>query len=183
MKPTSIIATILSCTLATSAHAGLGQLNATCPGGLEIHVDEGGPVYVNGKEAVLKKFNENYFEAKDAASGATISISKGEGGAYDLSYTGKNRANGVCTLATAAPAGTAEVDKESHPVAEKACLAAVAEKTNVAVGKLSVVEALGAEAGIQVTVKVPDADAPWACMTDAKGKPWSVNYTGSEGAL
>lgn len=41
----------------------------------------------------------------------------------------------------------------------------------------------GAEAGISVKVNVPGADAPWACMTDQKGKPWNVSYTGSEGKL
>ena len=38
-------------------------VNATCPGGIEIHADEGGAVYINGDEARLKKFNDNYFEA------------------------------------------------------------------------------------------------------------------------
>lgn len=176
----------LAALLAGQAYAGLSQLNATCPGGLEVHVDEGGPVYVNGKEAKLKRVNDNYFEAKDAKSGAVISISKNADGSSDVSYTGKNRANGVCKVAadgsatSAAPANSA---RESHPAAEKACIAAVAKKTNVNANKLSVIEALGAEAGIMVKVKVPGADAPWACMTDSKAKPWSVSYTGSEGAL
>jgi hypothetical protein len=174
--------------LAFDAHAGLSQMNATCPGNLDVHVDKGGPVYINGKEAKLKKSNDNYFEASDAKLGVTVSISNNPDGTSEMSYTGKNRANGVCTIAAAGatPAPAAKpvaAKRETHPTAEKACIAAVAQKTNVAASKLSVTEALGAEAGIQVKVQVPGADAPWACMTDAKGKPWSVNFTGSEGAL
>ena len=45
------------------------------------------------------------------------------------------------------------------------------------------IESLGSEAGIQVKVRVPGADAPWNCMTDQKGKVWNVSYSGSEGAL
>ena len=62
-------------------------------------------------------------------------------------------------------------------------VAAVWTKASVAVSKLSVIEALGAEAGISVSVKVPGADAPWACMTDQNARVWNVSYTGSEGKL
>ncbi|MDR9861128.1 MULTISPECIES: hypothetical protein [Pseudomonas] len=78
------------------AHAAIPQLNATCPGNIEVHADEGGPIYINGKEGKLKKFNENYFEAKGA--GVTISLSINPDGSPAVSYTGKNRANGVCEL-------------------------------------------------------------------------------------
>ena len=39
---------------ATAAPAGIPLLNAICPTGLDVHADQGGPVYVNGKEATLK---------------------------------------------------------------------------------------------------------------------------------
>ena len=91
---------------AGNAQAGLARMNATCPGKLEVHVDQGGPVYVNGKEATLKRFNDNYYEAKDAVSGVTISISNNPDGSSDMSYTGKNRANGICQIAKDAPAAT-----------------------------------------------------------------------------
>lgn len=79
------------------AHADIPLLNATCPGNIEVHADEGGPIYINGKEATLKKFNDNYFEAK--GSGITVSLTISPDGSPDVSYTGKNRANGVCELA------------------------------------------------------------------------------------
>ncbi|MCE1007055.1 MULTISPECIES: hypothetical protein [Pseudomonas] len=79
-----------------AAQAGIPLVNATCPGNIEVHADKGGPIYINGKEGKLKKFNENYFEAK--GSGVTISLSINPDGSPDVSYTGKNRANGVCQV-------------------------------------------------------------------------------------
>ena len=186
MRTALVVCIAAASTFAVSnAHAGLSQLNATCPGGLDVHVDDGGPVYVNGKEAKLKRSNDNYFEATDAKTGTVISISKNPDGSSDVSYTGKNRANGVCTVASSNTAGSepAMSPRESHPAAEKACIAAVSKKTKVAATKLSVSDALGAEAGIMVTVDVAGADAPWSCMTDKNGKVNNVSFTGSEGTL
>jgi len=78
------------------ANAGIPLVNATCPGGIEVHADEGGPVYINGKEAKLKKFNDNYFEAK--GSGVTVSLTINPDETLGVSYTGKGGANGVCEL-------------------------------------------------------------------------------------
>lgn len=78
------------------AHAAIPMLNATCPGKIEVHADEGGPIYINGKEGKLKKFNEHYFEAKGA--GVTISLSINPDGSPALSYTGKNKAHGICEV-------------------------------------------------------------------------------------
>ncbi len=72
------------------------MLNATYPGKIEVHADEGGPIYINGKEGQLKKFNDNDFEVKGA--GVTISLSINPDGSPAVSYTGKNRANGVCEV-------------------------------------------------------------------------------------
>lgn len=87
--------------LAQRAEAAIPMFNGTCPGGLEIHADEGGPVYVNGREARLKKFNDNAFEASDSGSGVTLSITRSPDGGVDMSYTGKQGANGVCTIGQA----------------------------------------------------------------------------------
>ncbi|WJK12523.1 hypothetical protein [Pseudomonas fluorescens] len=79
-----------------AAQAGIPLLNATCPGNIEVHADKGGPIYINGKEGKLKKFNDNAFEAK--GSGVTISLTIMPDGSPDVSYTGKNKANGVCQV-------------------------------------------------------------------------------------
>ncbi|WP_079228292.1 hypothetical protein [Pseudomonas putida] len=79
-----------------AAQAEIPMLNATCPGKIEVHADKGGPIYINGKEGKLKKVNDNYFEAK--ASGVTISLSINPDGSPSVSYTGRNRANGICQV-------------------------------------------------------------------------------------
>ena len=62
--------------------------------------------------------------------------------------------------AAAVPAtGTIE---PGHEVATQACLAAVAKQTNVEASRLTVIEVLWAEAGVGVTIQVPDAVAPWS---------------------
>ncbi|MDX9668450.1 hypothetical protein QMK50_26220 [Pseudomonas sp. P5_152] len=81
---------------AGTANAGIPLVNATCPGNIEVHADEGGPIYINGKEAKLKKFSEAYFEAK--GSHVTISLMVNPDGSPSVSYTGKGKANGVCQV-------------------------------------------------------------------------------------
>lgn len=78
--------------------ARITLFNATCPGDIAVHADDGGPVYVNGTEASYKSFSESYYEATDAASGVTISVTTNTDGTLSVSYTGKGRAHGVCTL-------------------------------------------------------------------------------------
>ncbi len=91
---TAVLAAVFG--LATQANASIPLVNATCPGKIEVHADEGGPVYINGKEGTLKKFNDNYFEIK--GGGVTISLSINPDGSPSVSYTGKGGANGICTV-------------------------------------------------------------------------------------
>lgn len=90
----SIIALV---SVAGVANAEIPMVNATCPGNLEVHTDEGGPLFINGKEAKLKKINDNYFEAK--GGGVTVSLSISPDGTPSISYTGKGGANGICEIA------------------------------------------------------------------------------------
>lgn len=79
-----------------AAHAaGMPQLNYTCPTGIDVHADEGGYVYINGEEARLQKFNDEYYEA--TLRGITVSITLNPDGTASVSYTRRNGANGVCT--------------------------------------------------------------------------------------
>ncbi|WP_018183549.1 hypothetical protein [Kaistia granuli] len=82
--------------LAGQARANIPLVNATCPTNIDVHADEGGPIYINGKEAKLRKFNDNYYEAK--GGGVTISLSINPDGSPAVSYTGKHGANGICTI-------------------------------------------------------------------------------------
>ena len=65
------IATLAAATLfAAAAYSAIPLVNATCPGNIEVHADQGGPIYINGKEGRLKRFNDNYYEAH--SEGVTI---------------------------------------------------------------------------------------------------------------
>ena len=57
----AIIIALVGLTFARAADAAVPFFNASCPGKIEVHVDEGGPIYVDGKEARLRRFNENYY--------------------------------------------------------------------------------------------------------------------------
>ncbi|GAB5349221.1 hypothetical protein [Alteriqipengyuania sp. 357] len=70
--------------------------NAICGPGIEVHANEGGPVFIDGEKTTLEKFNDNYFEA--SLDGTTISISFNPDESLSLTYTGPDRANGICTL-------------------------------------------------------------------------------------
>lgn len=82
--------------------AAIPMFNATCPGALDVHADEGGPVYVDGRETTLKRFNDRYYEAKDARSGVTLSITQAPDGSAQVSYTGRRGANGICSVGPSA---------------------------------------------------------------------------------
>ena len=83
--------------LAGTAEAKVPFFNATCGSGIEVHADEGGPVYIGGQQANLKKVNNSYYEAKLGST--TISISINPDGSFDAMYTGAHGANGVCNVA------------------------------------------------------------------------------------
>lgn len=81
---------------ASMSGAKIPFFNAECPGNISVHADEGGPVYLNGEEAAFQSFSETYFEAQ--AGETTVSVTTMPDGTLDVSYTGANRANGVCKL-------------------------------------------------------------------------------------
>lgn len=87
----------------------------------------------------------------------------------------------AATLMATLVAGASVARADSSPVAEKACLAAVAEQTGLDPSKVSTIEVLTAEAGVLVTVKVEGATAPWSCQSDAKGNVAGVMFTGTDG--
>ncbi|TDN55176.1 hypothetical protein EC843_1011242 [Buttiauxella sp. JUb87] len=78
--------------VAFSASAALPLFNGKGHPG-EVHIDQGGPVYLNGKQMKLKKVNDNYYEA--TGQGVVLSIAISPDGSAGVSWTGKNRANGM----------------------------------------------------------------------------------------
>ncbi|MGL5032730.1 MAG: hypothetical protein ACRC6M_02890 [Microcystaceae cyanobacterium] len=94
------VVTLSSLAIAATANAkGIPLMNYTCGSDISVHADKGGPVYINAKQAKLKKVNANFYEA--TGSGITVSISFGSDGEPSLSYTGKRGVNGVCNEAMA----------------------------------------------------------------------------------
>ena len=92
------------------AQAAVPMLNFTCADGIAVQADAGGPVFIDGKEAQLKVFNDDYSEA--SLDGATISIAINTDGTPGLSFTGPGGANGVCSPAEgveAASTGSATI--------------------------------------------------------------------------
>lgn len=170
MKKLVLTAMVLS--VAGIANAAVPQLNYECPGKIQVHADEGGSVYINGKEAKLKKYSDDYYEAKGA--GVTLSISN-TGGNYDVSYTSK-KGNGICNPVSNTP--TKGTQSHHFSPAEKACLKTVSEKTNVSQERLQIMDVMDSNAGIGVTIKVPGADEPWSCLSDKKGHVQGAAYTG-----
>ena len=165
---------IATLAMAGTASAALPQLNYQCPGQIQMHSDEGGAVYINGKEAKLKKYSDDFYEAKGA--GVTLSISK-TGQQYDVSYTSK-KGSGICQPSAGVSGKSAPASKAS--LAETACLKAVSGKTKVPLTQLKVTEVLDSEAGVGVTIQVPGAEALWSCLSDKQGHVQGAAYTGNE---
>lgn len=165
---------IITMAMAGTASAALPQLNYQCPGQVQMHSDEDGAVYINGKEAKLKKYSDDFYEAKGAA--VTLSISK-TGQQYDVSYTSK-QGSGICQPSADAASKSTPASKASP--AETACLKAVAGKTKVPLSQLKVTEVLDSQAGVGVTIQVPGAKAPWSCLSDKKGHVQGAAYTGNQ---
>ena len=84
----------ISLVLGGLLNADIPLMNYECPGNKNVHADEGGPVYINGKETKLKKFNDSYYEA--SGSGIILSITRNQDGSTSVSYSGKNGENGIC---------------------------------------------------------------------------------------
>lgn len=61
--------------------------------------------------------------------------------------------------------------------------ALLAAKVGVDSSKLKIIDVMDSEAGIGVNIKVPDATAPWSCLSDKSGHVQGTTFTGSEGAL
>lgn len=80
----------------SGAQAKVPLFNATCGGGIEVHADAGGPVYINGKEAKLTKMGDGYMAKLGHDS---IDFFVNPDGTVTASWTGQHGANGICTVA------------------------------------------------------------------------------------
>lgn len=170
--------------MSSAVNADIPRLNYTCPGNIAVHADQGGPVFINGKESQLIKFNDNAYDAKTAE--VTISITVKANQSVEVSYTGKKGANGLCSPAQSPISNKQSnsqiaVDQSPESIAIEACLKEVAKTVGVERSQISSMDSMSTRVGIAVLVKVPGAEAPWSCLSDEKGNVDTVSYTGKEG--
>lgn len=81
---------------AGTASAAMPVFVANCPTDINVDAGRTGVVYINGQKAAVKKLNDNAYDFK--VGYITISVTNNPGKAPDVFYTGKGKANGVCTV-------------------------------------------------------------------------------------
>jgi hypothetical protein len=97
MKTRFLVASAMLATLvAGTANAAMPVFVANCPTNINVDAGRTGVVYINGQKASVKKLNDNAYDFK--AGYITISVTNNPGKAPDVFYTGKGKANGVCTV-------------------------------------------------------------------------------------
>ncbi len=170
--------------LSSAVNAGIPLLDYTCPGNIQVHADQDGPVYINGKDTQLIKFNDNAYDAK--TSEVTISIAVKPDQDIEVSYTGKRGANGICRPAQSQPsnkplAPQKTTSQSPESIATEACLKAVAKAVGMDRTQVSTIDSMTTRVGIAVLVKVAGAEAAWSCLSDATGNVEAVSFTGKEG--
>ncbi|MFC3912231.1 hypothetical protein ACFOSS_01975 [Pseudaeromonas sharmana] len=178
---TNKILTLSVLLFAGYANASVQDIFFSCPNGMTVHLTSQAAVYIDTKQVKVKKYNNNYFEV--TKNGDTISLSRDSGSQFSASYTGKNGANGVCSV-TQAPAKNNDPFPYASSTAKNArpaCIAAVAKQLGTGQQGLVVTDIMESEAATVLMVQAPQADAPWKCFTDRKGHVTGVEYSGSEG--
>ena len=105
--------------MAAPAMAEVPFLNGTCPTGIEVHADQGGPVYINGAEAEVTEYSGTAWEARAGGTAVEIMV---DGGAVSMSYTGEGGANGICQVSEAevggaetCPPDVSQADRYKYP--------------------------------------------------------------------
>ena len=101
LAPIAAFALVSACVdTATSTGAtapgGIPAFSATCPLGISVRANAGGPVFVNGVQATTQAYSTTFYES--VQGDVTISTTIGGNGAVDVSYNKRNAGNGVCNV-------------------------------------------------------------------------------------
>jgi hypothetical protein len=86
-------------------------------------------------------------------------------------------------VAFVAPNRAQSVASEALSKARSNCRTSVAKTVGLPASRLKVIRQTSNASGFSIDVQVPNATAPWACLTDRQGKVEDVHFKGSEGAL
>lgn len=87
-------------------HAAIPLTDAICADNIEVHAEEDGPIYVNGRETSVKQLDENHYEAFDSESGVTVSLRLKPNGGVDVSSSGHDAMGSACAVARHIVTGT-----------------------------------------------------------------------------
>lgn len=80
--------------LRRAAQAAIPNVNASCPGGIELHAEAGGYAFINGQPAELKVYDPDAFDVKQGRT--TVSVIIDPDGRATVSYTAPGGASGAC---------------------------------------------------------------------------------------
>ncbi|MFQ1941008.1 hypothetical protein ACK354_02010 [Aeromonas veronii] len=159
MKKTLLALSVLVMT--GTAYAGVPDLSASCPGHINLRVEDG-TAYINNQQVPLKKVNSNFYEASKGRT--TLSMVKN--GDWGITYFVKNGDSGACQL------NDDENDDDGDD--ENACMNAVARKAGISRSKLTLDYVADSQAGMMIDIKGPH-DRLWHCLTDARGHISGIN--------
>lgn len=167
MKKTLLALSVLVIT--GTAYAGVPDLSASCPGHINLRVEDG-TAYINNQQVPLKKVNSNFYEASKGRT--TLSMVKnGDSGACQLNDD-ENDDDGDDDESASSSAYNGSTAQTK--VAENACMNAVARKAGVSRSKLTLDYVADSQAGMMIDIKGPH-DRLWHCLTDARGHISGIN--------
>ncbi len=173
----SIVLGVIVLLGASSAHAGVPQFRATCPGGI-LAAGGGGTVFINGDQASVKDHGGNNFSASSNGIQIDFSFDAGE---PSLSYTGPRRANGMCTITKFQPAAAPAGRPAGNNMAAE-CKGFASEKFGVRPSYVSVHPAFRDHGMYSMFGNADDRN--FICTFDRNGKFIAVDESGdSDGAL
>lgn len=209
----AVITLIASIAIVPSAHAaskivsfGKGKTSTTLSGKIKGHDDVDYLIRASAGQTLIvdisgSKFPPYFNVLPPGSKGEAVFVGSSSGDHYegvldkdgdwiirvyqmgDAKDSNKTTKYKLKISVPASPKNTNAATGSGTAVAEKACLAAVAKTTAVDSHKLKVVDVMEAQSGITVMIAVPDATAPWKCLSGKNGKVDGVEFTGSEGKL
>lgn len=176
------IAAVLMALGTHGAAAKVPVFAAKCPTGITVDTNPQGGGYVNGNRARVRSINANAYELR---SGRTIISVALAGGDLLVSYTGPNRANGICEVlsrqaAEPTPARARPGSSSVPPRDRSACLQAVRRETRNRT--VVILSSEFSEANNAIVVGVGPQRAKWRCLVK-RGKVGEVMSLTDEGAL
>ena len=97
MLPAAAMLTVI----AGTAHADIPFFTATCPGGVAVHAEEGGPVTVDGVEADI--LSETKYAVEARRGDVTVVMTIKPDGSLSVTVPQPDGGTGVCLIGASGP--------------------------------------------------------------------------------